>query len=142
MASDPNAQKLTIAFPGGSITATRGLLTSLFGNGLIAAEAMGTANVSVKAHSRVRVIGGPATNVSATSYQRVKFPSGSPSGAAAGEEIRVADGGGWWTVRLNGSHQDFNAFLAGATWETGKTINWVSEKGTPYGPFVPQTVSI
>lgn len=140
MAADANARKLTLSFPGGSLTATRGLLVSLFGEGLIAAESTGTATVSVKAHQRVRVIGGPAKNIAANTYTRTKYPSGSLSGAAGGESIAVFDEGDWWTARLSGSHQDFNAFLEGATWASNKTINWRSEKGKPYGPFVPQNV--
>ena len=140
MAVDPNARKLTLSFPGGALTATRGLLVSLFGEGLIAAEATGTATVSVKAHTRTRVIGGPAKNVAATSYARTKYPSGNLSGAAGGEQIAIFDSGDWWTARLSGSHQDFCAFLSGATWASNKTINWKSEKGKPYGPFVPQNV--
>lgn len=140
MAVDPNARKLTLSFPGGSLTATRGLLTSLFGPGLIAAESTGTATVSVKAHQRVRVIGGPAKNIAANSYTRTKYPSGTLSGSAGGESIAIFDEGDWWTARLSGSHQDFNAFLEGATWASNKTINWRSEKGKPYGPFVPQNV--
>lgn len=135
MASDPNASKISLPFPGGSITATRGLLTALFGEDLVEAGSTGTSTVSVKSHTRTRVIGGPSTNVAANSYQRVKFPAARSNGGAGGEAIQFFFGGDWWTARLSGSHQDLSAWLAAANWSSNQTILWRSEKGTKYGPF-------
>lgn len=126
-----------MGFPGGSLSATRGLLVALFGPALVNAAQTGTDAVSVKAHSRTRVIGGPATSVSATNYSRVKYPSGRSNGGAGGEAIRLFVGGDWWTARLTGSHQDFNSWLESSTWASGVTAMWRSEKGTTYGPFTP-----
>ena len=142
MAVDPKARKVSVGFPGGSITGTRGLLEAAFGAGLVAADQSGTDTISRKAHSRTRVIGGSSTNVDATTYELKKFPSGRPGGAMGGEAIQLQVGGDWWTARLSGSHQDFNAWLAGAVWEANKTIYWRSEKGKTYGPFAPSTPPI
>lgn len=137
MAVDQNARRISVGFPGGSLSASRGLLTALFGPGLVNANQSGTESVSVKSHSRVRVIGGPATSVSATNYNRVKYPSGRSNGGAGGEAIRLFVAGDWWTARLTGSHQDFNNWLESSTWASGATAMWRSEKGTTYGPFTP-----
>lgn len=135
MAVDPNARKISLPFPGGSLTATRGLLVALFGQDLVNAGLSGTASVSVKSHSRQRVIGGPSTSVSATSYTRKKFPAASSNGGSGGEPIALLVNGDWWTARLTGSHQDFNSWLEDSTWGSGQNALWRSEKGTKYGPF-------
>lgn len=135
MALDPNASKVSIPFNGGSLTATKGLLTALFGEELVQVASTGSQPVTVKSHSRVRVIGGPSTNVAGTSYTRTKYPSSSSNGGAGGEAIALYVDGDWWTARLTGSHQDFNAFLQNATWASGELAIWRSEKGTKYGPF-------
>lgn len=137
MAVDQNARRISVGFPGGSVSASRGLLTSLFGADLVNAEQAGTAQVSVKAHSRVRVIGGSTTAVGATNYTSKKFPSGRSNGGAGGEAIKLFVGGDWWTARLTGNHQDFNTWLQTSTWGSGNTAMWRSEKGTTYGPFTP-----
>lgn len=137
MALDPNARKVSLPFPGGSITATKGLLEALFGEALVDAGMTGSTNVSVGSHQRVRVIGGPATNVAANVYTRKKFPSARSNGGAGGEAIAFLFGGDWWTARLTGSHQDLCSWLENANWSSGQTILWRSEKGTKYGPFTP-----
>jgi hypothetical protein len=137
MAVDSNARFMTIGFPGGSLTAKRGVLVSLFGPDLINTSALATRTVSRKAHSRVRVIGGPSTSVDATSFTAQRFPSAGTSPNATGESIRLLIDGDWWTARLSGSHQSFNKWLKDSTWGSGKAAMWRSQKGKPYGPFVP-----
>lgn len=139
MAMDQNARRITMGFPGGSLSATRGLLVALFGPDLVNASQTGTATISVQGHSRTRVIGGPSISVSGTSYSRKKFPSGRSNGGAGGEAIKLMVAGDWWTARLTGSHQDFNDWLENSTWASGNTAMWRSEKGTTYGPFTPST---
>ncbi len=135
MAVDPGARKLTIGFPGGSLTATKVLLETLFGPDLVQQSVDATINVPVRSHERVRVIGGPSTSVSSSNYSRIRYPQGSSGGQAGGEPIRLFVDGDWWTARLSGSHQDFNGFLRSAQWASGENCIWKSEKGTPYGPF-------
>lgn len=142
MALDPNARKVTIPFPGGSITATRGLLNALFGAELVTAGTTGTSNVSVGSHQRVRVIGGPAKTIAANTYARKKFPSARSNGGSGGEPVAFLYGGDWWTARLTGSHQDLCSWLEGANWASNETILWRSEKGTKYGPFTPSQPAI
>lgn len=135
MAMDPLARRLTIGFPGGSLNAARGTLEALFGEALVEQQLNETAEVTRRSHSRVRVIGGESTGVASANYTRTKYPQGSAAGAAGGEPIRMFVDGDWWTARLSGSHQAFNAFLEGSSWGSGKNAIWKSERGTPYGPF-------
>jgi len=135
MAIDPLARKLAIGFPGGSLTASRGLLEAMFGENLVNAEQYGEQTVSVNSHSRTRVIGGASTSVAATNYTLKKYPTGQTGGAAGGEPVQFLVDGDWWTVRLSGSHQDLNTWLETQPGTTGKPMMWRSEKGTTYGPF-------
>jgi hypothetical protein len=135
MALDPNARRISIGFPGGSLSAKVGLMKAIFGESLVEQSMQGTEKVSVKAHSRVRVIGGAATQVGATNYDRKKFPKGQRGGAAGGEPIAFFYKGDWWSFRLTGSHQDLNSWLATRPGVGVEPRVWRSEKDTPYGPF-------
>lgn len=132
---DPLARKISLGFPGGSVTATRGLLQAVFGTDLVNAQQFGEATVSVQGHSRVRVIGGASTPVAAHSFTKKKYPTGQRGGGSGGEAIQVLVDGDWWTMRLTGSHQEFNDWLASNPGNNTAAIQWRSEKGTPYGPF-------
>lgn len=136
MALDDKARKVALNFPGGSLTATRGLLEAVYGPNLTGAGAtVTTATISVSGHSRKRVIGGEATSVAATNYTRKKYPTAVNGGAAGGEAIALLVGGRYWTARLSGSHQDFADFLVGSSFYQNAPLFWRSEKGTQYGPF-------
>ena len=139
MATDPNARKISLGFDGGSLTASRGLLTALFGADLVQQNEVQTITVSRKSHSRTRVIGGSPTNVAGSSYSRKRYGSAASNGASGGEPVAIFYQGDWWTARLSGSHQKFNDWLKGSTWASGNTAIWRSEKGTKYGPFKPVT---
>lgn len=132
---DPKARKISLGFPGGSLTATRGLLEALFGVNLVNAGQFGQSTVSVNGHSRVRVIGGASTPVAAHNYVAKKFPTGQSGGGSGGEAIQFLVGGDWWTARLSGSHQDLNTWLSGSPGSSTAALQWRSEKGTTYGPF-------
>jgi hypothetical protein len=136
MALDPNARKVALNFPGGTLTASRGLLSALFGPNLTGAGASGDPiTVSVGGHTRTRVIGGDSISVSGTSYVRKKYPVSVAGGAAGGEAIKILVSGKDWTARLSGSHQALNDFLAGSSFFLDEAAFWQSEKGTKYGPF-------
>lgn len=136
MALDPKARKVSLNFPGGSLTATRGLLEAIYGPDLTGAGGTSvSSNVSVSGHSRVRVIGGPSTSVAGSTYVRNKFPTQVNGGSAGGEAIALLVGGKYWTARLSGSHQAFASFLQGASFFQNAPLFWRSEKGTQYGPF-------
>ena len=132
---DPKARKISIGFPGGSLTATRGLLEALFGVNLVNSSQYGEATVPVQGHSRTRVIGGASTPVAAHSYEAKKYPTGQRGGGSGGESIQFLINGDWWTARLSGSHQALNDWLSDSPGSSTSALQWRSEKGTPYGPF-------
>ena len=136
MALDTQARKVALNFPGGSLTATRGLLEAIWGPNLTGAgESVTTSTISVSGHSRVRVIGQAGVNVAASNYVRKKYPTAVNGGAAGGEAIALLVGGRYWTARLSGSHQDFADYLVGTSFFQNAPLFWRSEKGTQYGPF-------
>jgi len=132
---DPKAREISIGFPGGSLTATRGLLEALFGTNLVNSSQYGEETVSVQGHSRTRVIGGASTPVAAHSYVAKKYPTGQRGGGSGGESVQFLVGGDWWTARLSGSHQALNDWLSDSPGSSTSALQWRSEKGTPYGPF-------
>lgn len=135
MALDPKARDVRVPFDGGACEMTRGLAEVLFGTdfGVLESTPVST-NVSVKAHTRVRVIGLPGTNVAAYNYTYQKYPTMQNSLAAGGEPVLVTlNDGSSWTVRVSGPLNEFATFLAQKTIQSG--IFFTSQKGTVYGPF-------
>jgi hypothetical protein len=135
MTLDPKARKLSMNFPGGTLTATLGLLEAVWGPQLGGATDPETAPVSVSGYTRQRLIGGTSKTVAANTYTRKKYPVGSASGAAGGEAVMLNVGGKWWTARLSGSHQAFCDFLRGSSFYQNAPFLWKSQRGTTYGPF-------
>ena len=135
MADDPKAKELTINFAGGSLTMPIGSLESLFGEDAdILNPVPSTETVTVKSHTRVRVIGEPATNVSGYSYENIQWPTSQANNAASGKIVIMAwDGSeGDWEARVTGSFAGFGVFLAA---NSPKTVKFRSERGTKYGPY-------
>ena len=135
MAEDPKARSLTVNYPGGSLTMPVGTLESLFGTDAeILAPAPGTETVTVKSHSRTRVIGSPSTNVTGYSYENIQWPTSQANNAAAGEAVLIAWEGseGDWTGRVTGALSSFGVFLSA---NSTKTVVFRSQRGTKYGPF-------
>ena len=135
MADDPKAKGFTVNYTGGSLTMAVGTLESLFGaDAEILTPVPGTETVSVKSHSRTRVIGKPASNVSGYSYENIQWPTSQANNAAAGEACLFAwDGSdGNWTGRVTGALSALGVFLAA---NSTKTVVFRSERGTKYGPF-------
>ena len=135
MAVDPKARDVRIPFTGGSCEMTRGLAEVLFGAdfGVLEATPVAT-NVSVRSHSRVRVIGGASTTIGSYNYTFQKYPTMQNSLAAGGEPVLVTlNDGTSWTVRVSGPLNEFATFLKDETIQTG--IFFTSQKGTVYGPF-------
>jgi hypothetical protein len=132
MATDPKARKFSLTWDGGYLTTTVGLLEALYGPDFMKTVGAGKAKtVSVKGHTRTRVIGGPAKTVASYDYNVIDYPRRISGGASGGQEIKIEYGTGWWTGRLGGSVQDFKAFLAG----TGKPTTafvFMTEKGGVY----------
>lgn len=136
MPVDKRARKVSVNYLGGAITASYGLLESLFGENLTGAGAeVTTKEVTVSGHSRVRIIGGESTGVSGGSYTKKKYPSSVQQSPAGGRPIKLLVDGDYWTARIRGSHQAFSDFLTGATFYLGDALYYKTERGTTYGPF-------
>jgi hypothetical protein len=135
MADDPKARNLTLNYAGGSLTMAVGTLESLFGEDAeILTPVPETETVTVKSHSRTRVIGQPASNVSGYSYENIQWPTSQANNAAAGEAVLFTwdDSDGSWTGRVSGALSALGVFLAA---NATKTVVFRSERGTKYGPF-------
>lgn len=135
------ARVYTVNFTGGgALTATKGLLDSIFGAGLMTTGSCNapTSTVSVKSHTRTRVIGGASTPVSGYSYSLKGYPTTPKNARSGGEEIKIRVGGEWWTARLSGSHQQFMDWLCANTSALAVSeLYWKSQHGTNYGPVGP-----
>ena len=135
MAGDPKAKQFTLNYAGGSLTTTVGALESLFGpDSTILNPVPETETVTVKSHSRIRVIGQPAVQVAGYSYENIQWPTSQAGNAAAGRLILMNwDGSeGDWTAMVSGSFAGLGVFLAA---NSPKTVNFRSERGTKYGPY-------
>ena len=135
MADDPKAKGLTLNYPGGSLEMSIGALESLFGaDADILNPVPSTETVTVKSHSRVRVIGGPASNVTGYSYENIQWPTSQANNAAAGEAVLFTWEGsdGSWTGRVSGALSALGVFLAA---NATNAVVFRSERGTKYGPF-------
>jgi hypothetical protein len=136
MATDLDAQSVTINYSGGSIEMVIGNAKSLFGEDASFLSPTGVEKtVSVIGHPRVRVIGGPSKQVEATTYTYTQWPVGSSSNSKGGEAILMRwDGSeGWWTARMSGSAWELGTFL---NTNSIKAVTFKTEQGTPYGPFI------
>lgn len=135
MALDSDAKEITLNYTGGSLTMTRGNAKDLFGedNGLLTPEGE-EISTAVKAHTRVRVIGGSSTNVAAHTREYVQWPTSQANNAAAGTLIYMTweDSDGTWSARASGSMADLGTFLNAAA---AKPVTFRTARGTKYGPF-------
>ena len=125
----------TISFPGGSLTATKDVLASMFE----ADNLPNTCDPETKEVSRRESIWTPypgATEfkrVQAYTYTLKNYSNGGNSRAAAGEPIKILINNDYWTARLVGSHQAFMDYLCDnkSSLVDGFTY-WQSAKGSPY----------
>lgn len=136
-------KNLTLAYPGGTITAARGNLEQTF---LILGAASSycqavTESISRTGHQRVNKIGGPATSVKATTYTVKKYPTGSTNQAAAGQTVEVLTGVGTYRARVTGSLQALMAHLCSIENTVFDYVSVVSQQGTIYGPIGPATAA-
>ena len=136
MATDFDAANVTLNYEGGSLTMPVGNAKALFGDdGYALLRPQGEdVTVAVKSHSRTRVIGGPSTNVAATTYTYKKWPRSNKSNAAGGIDIVMAWEGseGNWVARMTGSASDLGTFLNSSS---PKPVTFATA-GSNYGPFV------
>lgn len=135
MTNDPKARDITLNYSGGSLTMSRGALESLFGeDATVLTPVPDTKQVTVKSHSRVRVIGEPASNITGYSYELTQWPTSQANNAAAGEVVLLSwDGSdGDWTGRVTGSMSALGIWLVDTS---TKAVVFRTERGTKYGPF-------
>lgn len=135
MAQDLNARDVTINYDGGSLTMSVGNAKDLFGedSNLYGADGQ-PKTVSVKSHSRVRVIGSPATSVSAYTSEFIQWPSSGRGNAAGGTPVIMS-----WT----GSEGEWQGRVTGPLWKLGtflqsnspKSVFFHAAGGRNYGPF-------
>lgn len=132
MAVDVKARTFSLTWDGGYLTAKRGVLEALYGQDFMNKVGAGKAkSVTVKGHTRTRVIGGPAKTIAGFSYNMIDYPRRVKGGAAGGQPIVLDIDGDRWTCRLGGSVQDFKAFLAGVG-KPDKAFTFFTERGGEY----------
>jgi hypothetical protein len=132
MATDPRARRFSLTWDGGYLTTTVGLLEALYGNDFMDNVGAGAARtVSVKGHTRRRVIGGPTKTIASYDYNVIDYPRRVAGGAAGGQPIKIQHNGTWWTARLGGSVQDFKQYLAGVG-SPQTAFVFMTEKGGIY----------
>ena len=125
----------TISFPGGSLTATKDVLLSMFEKHNLpdtcSPEEIEVSRKQYTWTSYPQADGGRL--VEATTYRLKNYSNGGRSRAAAGEPIKVLINNDFWTCRLQGSHQAFMDYLCEnrSALKDGFTY-WVSQKGSPY----------
>lgn len=140
------ARVYTVNFNGGgALTASKGLLDAIFAAGKVTTGVCSapTVDVSVKGHTRQRVIGGAGTPVAGYNYSLKMYPTTPKNARSGGEAIKIRVGGEWWTARLSGSHQNFMQWLCANTSALAvDEIYWRSEHGTNYGPVGPAVSTI
>lgn len=125
----------TISFPGGSLTATKDVLLSMFEkDNLPDTCSPEEKTVSRKGYNWTSYPQSPDVRlVSETTYTLKNYSNGGNSRASAGEPIKVLINNDFWTARLQGSHQAFMDYLCAnkSSLKDGFTY-WVSQKGSPY----------
>ena len=136
MAIDSDARKVPINFEGGTVVMTYGMAKSLFSDDpqYISPEGKET-DVTVKGHTRTRVIGQPSTPVSGYGYTYTQWPTLPGGNSSGGEAIMMSwDGSdGWWTARLHGAASDLGTFL---NEKSPRAVLFKTARGTSYGPFL------
>ena len=127
--------KITMTFPGGSLTATRDLLESIFKSELLPSTCNPAETVvSPKQYVRTKYVGAaPSAIIEKQPYVLRNYGSGDASLAAGGEPIKFLVNGDWWTARLTGTHQDFMNYLCVNTESLkGDATYWISANGRKY----------
>lgn len=135
---------LTLAYPGGTITAARGNLEQTF---LILGAAQSvcqapTESISRTGHSRVNKIGGSSTSVRSTTYTVKKYPTASSGQAASGQEYLVRTGAGSYTARVTGSLQALTSYLCSIENTIFDFVQVVTQRGTKSPLIGPATPAI
>ena len=132
---DSDSKNITLNYSSGSITMSRGNAKDIFGETFAALDGGPTeTSVSVKSHSRTRVIGEASTPISGYTYTYQQWPTSLASNAAAGSVILMEweGSGGAFTARVTGAMADAATYFAA---NVTKTLAFRTQRGTKYGPF-------
>ena len=135
MSQDMDARQITLNYEGGSLTMSVGNAKSIFGDTFSGLDpGPEQQSVSVKSHSRVRVIGQPAKTVAGYTYEYQQWPTSTSSNAAAGTVILMdwQDSNGSFTARVSGSMAAAASFFQG---NAVQIVQFRTQRGTKYGPF-------
>jgi|ABVN01.1.fsa_nt_gi hypothetical protein len=135
MSAEEDSRQITLNYTGGSVEMSVGNAKSIFGDDFADLEQKSEAtSVTVKSHTRTRVIGGDSSNVSGYTYTYDKWPTSQAGNGSSGRVILMTwDGSdGDWTARVTGSFADAGTYFNN---NTTKTIEFRSERGTKYGPY-------
>ena len=139
MADDMDARRITLNYQDGSVEMSIGNAKDIFGEDFSGLDPGPVpTSVSVKSHSRTRVIGGSTKSISAYTYNYLQWPTSDASNASAGMVIEMTWEGsdGPFTGRVSGSMANAASFFAA---NVKKTLAFRTQRGTEYGPF-PATV--
>ena len=135
MATDVDAQNITINYEGGSLEMTIGNAKWCFGEDSDLISGGGVSQtVAVKGHSRTKVIGGGSTTISPFTYTYNQWPASSNSMAAGGLPVAM-----WWVE----SEGEWISRVSGPLWKLADFLNanalqntWFQASGgKTYGPF-------
>ena len=132
---DSDSKNITLNYGSGSITMSRGNAKDIFGADFAALDGGPTeTSVSVKSHTRTRVIGEASTPISGYTYTYQQWPTSLASNAAAGMVILMEWEGseGAFTARVTGPMADAATYFAA---NVTKTLAFRTQRGTKYGPF-------
>ena len=130
------SRKQSIAFTGGTLTATYGnLVQTLNISGLADVCATTSQSVSVPSHTRTNTIGGAATSVAGFQYTRQKINKKNSSLSAAGDPIVISTDIGTYQARLTGSISALHDWLCRNTGLLYSAITVYSPSGAAYGPY-------
>ena len=135
MATDLDAKDITIRYTDGSLTMTRGNAVDLFGkDSTVLDPARPDVDASVKAHTRVRVIGGGSVTVTAHKREYKQWAQSNANNAAAGSLIFMEWEGseGKWSARVSGTMAALGTFLNS---NAPKYTGFRTARGRKYGPF-------
>lgn len=131
----------TINYTGGSITAARGVLASMFQPGKYDSGCESVLRDRARtSYTRSAYIGASPVVVGPSTWQEVKYNSQTKSLAAGGEPIQIKIDGEYWGARLSGNHSNFMTWLCGenTAGNLSGIIAWRSARGTVYGPVGQQ----
>lgn len=135
MAQDLDAREVTLNYLGGSLTMTVGNAKDLFGADAALIGGGGLPKtVSVKSHSRTRVIGGSTKPINAYTYTYEQWPASGHGQAAGGTPVSMAweGSGGEWIARVDGPLWELAGFLDD---NSPKNVFFTAKGGKTYGPF-------